>query len=79
MIQASALDYLHHQGHTPIIHCDLKPSNILLLDEDMNGHVGHFGIARFDSKIFRNSSEDQGSTIGLKGTVAYIAPGQRLE
>ncbi|XP_077239814.1 uncharacterized protein LOC143880726 [Tasmannia lanceolata] len=70
---AFALDYLHHHCHTPIIHCDLKPSNILL-DEDMNGHLGDFGLAMFYSKIICNSSEDQSSTIGLKGTVGYIAP-----
>ncbi|XP_077247253.1 putative LRR receptor-like serine/threonine-protein kinase At3g47570 [Tasmannia lanceolata] len=70
---ASALDYLHHHCHTPIAHCDLKPSNIFL-DEDMNAHVGDFGLAKFYPRIFRNSSEDQSSTIGLKGTIGYIAP-----
>ncbi|XP_028052818.1 receptor kinase-like protein Xa21 [Camellia sinensis] len=33
-----ALNYLHNHGQTPTIHCDLKPSNILL-DKDMAGHV----------------------------------------
>jgi len=40
-----ALDYLHNHCQPPIIHCDIKPSNILLA-EDMSARVGDFGISR---------------------------------
>ncbi|CAN1836892.1 Receptor kinase-like protein Xa21 [Linum perenne] len=66
---ASAVDYLHNNCGTPIVHCDLKPSNVLL-DEDMVAHVGDFGLARFLSTIKNPSS----STIGIKGTIGYAPP-----
>ncbi|XVF41907.1 hypothetical protein PTKIN_Ptkin01aG0318300 [Pterospermum kingtungense] len=70
---ASALDYLHHQCEVPIVHCDLKPSNILL-DHDMVAHVGDFGLARFFPKSMNNYSGNLTSTVGLKGTIGYVAP-----
>ncbi|KAL2528993.1 putative LRR receptor-like serine/threonine-protein kinase [Forsythia ovata] len=64
---ASALEYLHHGYPSPIVHCDLKPSNILL-DEDMVAHVADFGIA----KLF---TEDQRiSLTKTLGTIGYMAP-----
>ncbi|KAL7253368.1 hypothetical protein ACSBR1_007823 [Camellia fascicularis] len=70
---ACALDCLHHDCQTPIIHCDLKPSNILL-NEDMIGHVGDFGLARFLQEANRNFNAKQGSSTGVRGTIGYTAP-----
>lgn len=69
---ADALDYLHHDCGRPTVHCDLKPSNILL-DEDMNALLGDFGIARF---YVNPEATWAGSTtsVGVKGTIGYIPP-----
>ena len=74
---AYALEYLHHQCQTPIIHCDLKPSNILL-DEDMTAHVGDFGLVNFLFETSNNPSKSQSLSIGLKGSIGYIPPGNIL-
>ncbi|URE42907.1 LRR receptor-like serine threonine-protein kinase [Musa troglodytarum] len=70
---ASALDYLHHGGPNPIIHCDLKPSNVLL-DNDMCAHVGDFGLSCFLSRSQSASSRKPNSSSRIIGTVGYVAP-----
>ena len=72
---ANALDYLHHHCQTPIIHCDLKPSNILL-DDEMIGHVGDFGLAKLLFDATQDCSINQSSSIGVRGTVGYTPPGK---
>ncbi|XP_075644325.1 LRR receptor-like serine/threonine-protein kinase EFR isoform X2 [Castanea sativa] len=70
---ASALDYLHYHCQTPIVHCDLKPSNILL-DDEMVGHVGDFGVAKFLHDATQDCSTNQSSSIGVRGTIGYTPP-----
>ncbi|KAJ1256504.1 hypothetical protein BS78_K012000 [Paspalum vaginatum] len=68
---SDALAYLHHSHQGTIVHCDMKPSNILL-DDDMVAHVGDFGLARlkFDSTTNSNSTTSD----AIKGTIGYVAP-----
>ncbi|TQD88565.1 hypothetical protein C1H46_025884 [Malus baccata] len=64
---ALALEYLHHGYSVSIVHCDLKPSNILL-DEDMVAHVADFGIAKL-----LGFGDSMTRTMTL-ATVGYMAP-----
>ncbi|KAB1219041.1 hypothetical protein CJ030_MR3G015043 [Morella rubra] len=68
----SALEYLHRHCQTPIVHCDLKPSNVLL-DNEMIGHVGDFGLARISLGANHKSSTYLSSSVGIKGTIGYAA------
>lgn len=46
---AKGLEYLHHFCDPPVIHGDIKPSNILL-DSDFNAKIGDFGLATLKSE-----------------------------
>lgn len=70
---AFALDYLHHYGPEPIVHCDLKPSNVLL-DDDMTAHVADFGLSKFLGKTIEKANQSSTGSVGVKGTIGYVAP-----
>uniref|UniRef100_A0A0E0JE59 Receptor kinase-like protein Xa21 n=1 Tax=Oryza punctata TaxID=4537 RepID=A0A0E0JE59_ORYPU len=68
-----ALDYLHNHCQPPIIHCDLKPSNILLA-EDMSAKVGDFGISRILPESIVKTLQHSDSTVGIRGSIGYVPP-----
>lgn len=73
---AEAVAYLHHHAPVQVIHCDLKPSNILLND-DMMALVSDFGIAKLTTTIAEKTmaSENHINTELISGTIGYMAPG----
>jgi len=69
---AKGLEYLHHGCERPVIHRDVKSSNILL-DEFLKPRIADFGLA----KIVR-ADVVKDSTHIIAGTHGYIAPGKEL-
>ncbi|XP_060965687.1 G-type lectin S-receptor-like serine/threonine-protein kinase LECRK4 [Cannabis sativa] len=64
---ARGLFYLHEECSTQIIHCDIKPQNILL-DHSFTARISDFGLA----KIL--NTDQTRTTTGIRGTKGYVAP-----
>ncbi|CAN4092259.1 unnamed protein product [Withania somnifera] len=66
---AQGLAYLHHDLMPPIVHRDIKSTNILL-DIDYQPKVADFGIA----KVLQARGGKDSSTTVIAGTYGYLAP-----
>ncbi|KAG0486427.1 hypothetical protein HPP92_008522 [Vanilla planifolia] len=65
---AQGLCYMHHGWFSPIVHRDVKSSNILL-DADFKAKIADFGLARI---LSRNGEPESVSSIA--GSFGYMAP-----
>lgn len=66
---AQGLAYLHHDLLPPIIHRDIKSTNVLL-SKDFQPKVADFGVA----KVLQARGKDSTTTV-VAGTYGYLAPG----
>ncbi|GLJ14333.1 hypothetical protein SUGI_0231080 [Cryptomeria japonica] len=66
---ARGIAYLHEECRDCIIHCDIKPENILL-DDNLNAKVSDFGLAKLN-----NVRDHRNHTLNsIRGTRGYLAP-----
>jgi len=67
---ARGLAYLHEECLEWVLHCDVKPQNILL-DANYNPKVADFGLSKL---LNRNGDTNHPSFSHIRGTRGYMAP-----
>jgi len=67
---AKGLAYLHEECLEWVLHCDVKPQNILLYSDHYQPKVADFGL----SKLLNRSELDHSGFSKMRGTRGYMAP-----